>query len=683
MVLAASPESVTVEAAAKWLRAAMSRKSSSCKSFEEITNFLKPLSESVAKQAVCIGNSNGKAPLHFASQNVIGDKNGSALVETLIQYGANVNHTTRRGHTPLIFAAGRGHNDIVQVLLRHGADPRITVVTGDTALSMGRTRLDADTVAQLEAAESGSTTTWRDYRNVADAHQAQSEHVKTCPHCRKKLLQKEAEAEEIRINSVSAGLSVQLEMAMTFGRSEEQEGLAKARAELAELIIPIAMSSSDRPALEPALCEAFQHIFHSDISMLPKILELCQEHQLLSVFQAAGCRDLRAVRPIPAALLASLKALPEFVHATSAECICQSADTLLAVEILLLKNNLVISDGDVIDALWRTRLANRLTELSASSFMPALWPGSSKKEGGPVVAVLLRVLQWASHVKDMTRDSEDMLLTIAAEAMHVNKAKSLREALVSHGDPTAIPQSLWDSLVDLNEPDNTYSLHRINFIKRQDVTETTDHDGETDLPPYRTSCNISWISGDAALKGLKQEFGSVIESSNVETKIQVGIDTEWGEAKENDGPCLVQLAQGGNAWIIDTSCPSSTTKSFFSWLFDHDRLQFLGFAFAHDVQKLGKMLNDQGTGLHTGPRHLVDLQKVAMAGEASKAHTPSLKRVAAKWLALDLDKSHQCSDWDSRPLSTAQLEYAAADAAVLLDLAPAMGLCPPKHLTAE
>ena len=109
---------------AKWLRAAMSQKSSSRMSLEEIQSFLSALSDKEAEEVVSQGNNNGKTPIHFASQSFIGNQEGASLVEMLIARRASVNQTTRRGHTPLIFAAGRAHNDIVRVLLDHGADPR-------------------------------------------------------------------------------------------------------------------------------------------------------------------------------------------------------------------------------------------------------------------------------------------------------------------------------------------------------------------------------------------------------------------------------------------------------------------------------------------------------------------------------------------------------------------------------
>ena len=53
---------------------------------------------------------------------------------------------------------------------------------------------------------------------------------------------------------------------------------------------------------------------------------------------------------------------------------------------------------------------------------------------------------------------------------------------------------------------------------------------------------------------------------------------------------------------------------------------------------------------------------------------PGLGLVCATFLRKRLDKAEQCSDWDCRPLSDSQIAYAAADAAVLVDIADAMGI---------
>mmetsp|Transcript_47421 Transcript_47421/g.76410 ORF Transcript_47421/g.76410 Transcript_47421/m.76410 type:complete len:110 (+) Transcript_47421:111-440(+) len=71
------------------------------------------------------------------------------------------------------------------------------------------------------------------------------------------------------------------------------------------------------------------------------------------------------------------------------------------------------------------------------------------------------------------------------------------------------------------------------------------------------------------------------------------------------------------------------------------------------------------------PNKIVDLQIVALdswrqlGGRSRRHDTPSLKKLCEMTLNLTLDKTQQCSDWDQRPVSAAQLEYAALDARVL------------------
>ena len=61
-------------------------------------------------------------------------------------------------------------------------------------------------------------------------------------------------------------------------------------------------------------------------------------------------------------------------------------------------------------------------------------------------------------------------------------------------------------------------------------------------------------------------------------------------------------------------------------------------------------------------------------GDKRRWNTPGLGLVCATFLKKRLDKTEQCSDWDQRPLSESQVAYAAADAAVLIEIAAAMGV---------
>jgi hypothetical protein len=152
----------------------------------EVVEQIAALGDETAARVVSLGNRNKKAALHFAAQMRTGE-DCVEICRALLDRGAAVNCTTRRGHTALIFAAGRGRNTAVSYLLSRGADPRIITVTGHTAAQMGQGRLDESTQTLLEAAQESCSAEWRDFRKDPDALDAQAEHVHHCPSCRAKL----------------------------------------------------------------------------------------------------------------------------------------------------------------------------------------------------------------------------------------------------------------------------------------------------------------------------------------------------------------------------------------------------------------------------------------------------------------------------------------------------------------
>jgi ankyrin repeat protein len=73
-------------------------------------------------------------------------------VELLIQSGAQVNRIdTAEGWTALMVAAAEGHQPVVEVLLRHGADIEITDQDGDAAIAHARKRGQTHIVDLLES----------------------------------------------------------------------------------------------------------------------------------------------------------------------------------------------------------------------------------------------------------------------------------------------------------------------------------------------------------------------------------------------------------------------------------------------------------------------------------------------------------------------------------------------------
>ena len=79
------------------------------------------------------GNNNWTPLLHAIHTRQIGS------VAALLDGGADINRAGGDGFTPLMMAAGYGYTNIVELLLRRGADPAITDSHGATALDLALT----------------------------------------------------------------------------------------------------------------------------------------------------------------------------------------------------------------------------------------------------------------------------------------------------------------------------------------------------------------------------------------------------------------------------------------------------------------------------------------------------------------------------------------------------------------
>jgi hypothetical protein len=93
------------------------------------------------------GNNNWSPLLHAIHKNQI------KSVEALLDGGADINRRSGDAITPLMMAAGYGYVDIVQLLLRRGANPKITDSAGFHAVDLavaGVPDLDRFTLFQCQ-----------------------------------------------------------------------------------------------------------------------------------------------------------------------------------------------------------------------------------------------------------------------------------------------------------------------------------------------------------------------------------------------------------------------------------------------------------------------------------------------------------------------------------------------------
>ena len=195
------------------------------------------------------------------------------------------------------------------------------------------------------------------------------------------------------------------------------------------------------------------------------------------------------------------------------------------------------------------------------------------------------------------------------------------------------------------------------------------------------------------LKRLRSKLHGVAarsDSVGVDLSIDqiVAFDTEWYSSATSTQLATIQLSilEEGilSSWVVDLICADdatihSMTCDLLRWLFVESELQLIGFACKHDLHMLSTYIGQEITTI--SPRYL-DLQLLAahqMMEEEDISSLPGLKSscdhflrfgggAEKNWRGYSLSKKDQCSEWDRRPLTPSQLEYAGLDAAVLLVL---------------
>lgn len=205
--------------------------------------------------------------------------------------------------------------------------------------------------------------------------------------------------------------------------------------------------------------------------------------------------------------------------------------------------------------------------------------------------------------------------------------------------------------------------------------------------PLKLSGEPTWVSPLEGPTGcaLACACASVLESIEGELaegdgRVLVGMDAEWCDAET---PSLVQVSCITGLWVIDTGLRAlqdevhrASLRRVLLLIFSHPRVRILGFSFSRDMQRLQALSPEFELGAH----NVFDVQEVyAKARALPRGKQPSLKRVCEDLLGCTLDKTHQCSDWDARPLSEAQVVSLSTDARVLCQKLPRL-LLPGSHV---
>ena len=218
------------------------------------------------------------------------------------------------------------------------------------------------------------------------------------------------------------------------------------------------------------------------------------------------------------------------------------------------------------------------------------------------------------------------------------------------------------------------------------------------LPLAQLAVAPVWLGTGPEVSALHATLRTLAEGSRQagRGRLRVGVDTEWADAacdepsipepsaaaakaasasvaaddttrRMNAPPrvAVVQVAVSDQVWVLDALAAGPETGALLQWALACDDVALLGFAFSGDLAVLRPLCG----GGELCASSLVDVQTLAMRpGE----DMPSLRRVCARTIGVQLDKTQQCSDWARRPLEQAQFMYAALDAHILLQVYEAL-----------
>ena len=167
--------------------------------------------------------------------------------------------------------------------------------------------------------------------------------------------------------------------------------------------------------------------------------------------------------------------------------------------------------------------------------------------------------------------------------------------------------------------------------------------GEGNFTPPKYICN-------------SKQLRKFVQMADKETIVYV--DTEFSAKRI----CLIQIATSEITVLIDPLDKRKIDLRLLRPLFENNRVLKVFHACQQDIILLNKVVGVK-------PAPVFDTQQAALL-IYPKTQLTGLAELANNLLEIEMNKDCQCSDWEQRPLSTNQLNYAANDVIYLRRLYP-------------
>ena len=234
---------------------------------------------------------------------------------------------------------------------------------------------------------------------------------------------------------------------------------------------------------------------------------------------------------------------------------------------------------------------------------------------------------------------------------------------------------------------NGHAAHRPGPFAVLDIPLSHVHFIDTITRCSRVVDALGVLARDAAKEG---RLGCVGIDAEWKPRLRHAQDKQRGRHATPSPVAIVQLATGSAVFILDCSTlrrspgGCAAIGRVFGLLLRSCELVVVGLDFAGDLRHLAHSFPElpclRTVSQYLDGRELVLMRLAAAAGSHARAQTGhgtptsalrartqlSLAAVVMCFFDVGVDKSCQCSDWESRPLSPQQITYAALDAHILV-----------------
>ena len=633
----------------------------------------------------------GKNVVHIAAWH-----GGLETVRWLLQFGCDANTISTGqysyGKTPIFFACTRGRNDVVQLLLEHGANVCIVNNKGQSVLSLASTHLTPETIEAIQKAEAEQTFSalkngnsedklehWQNYRST---HSDGLVYGDLDPRFLDRPLAPDDRVTPLAVNPTTKDIRKG-----NFDRNNPNKAKNQGRRRQQKL--------KHRPEPHVSTIEEWEQYEKMWLKLLESIsfcLGKLPEKVGNDVDPGSDSTEENEKR-IGLLLL-------EILHFWELQRCSWIPEAATKLQTLMKRLTIQVNDEILLDL-----------------FQKSIYRLLSGKSGDEAALVRKKTLLLEKLVKQALGNISENDNTNDAPESSIDDHNE--EKMKANAEPVFTPfaivqwQKAWTT-TRVNLPTDSKSLLQ---------------------NPGRDKLNLSlpnppkWIDTKEDICNLQASLQEALRAQSSltdEPSLVVALDSEWCD-KHHAGVQIATLQISWishaadtamrneklvNAYVLDLlSSPKAgvdyhkSVAALVHWLFQHDNTILLWFAMGHDLPKLNtyvmKFVETKDT---LSVKRCLDLQVLLSLceegsnvrgsrgnGRVDRANMRGLKACCERYLSTprlrpncdvpgghevsssptftwSLSKTEQCSDWSRRPLDKSQLEYAGLDAFILLVL---------------